>query len=141
MVIMNEDTVNLMGLTFFCNSMFEELYHMKKNKLISERLKEKCKIGIAEFNSLKWPRNKKPYPDIKTNLFNTNSNLNTFEQICEHYRKPAEQMIEELILNLECIISDKPINKKYQTAEKLRKFFDDFGDYSYYGFKDYLRAI
>ncbi len=137
-MIMTEDTINLMGLTFFCNSMVEELYYMGKRKSVSEKLEENCKRGIAEFSSLKWPR-EQPYPDIKTDLFNTNLNLNAFGKICEHYEKSAEQMIDELTKDLENIISDKSIDKKYQTSEKLQKFFDNLGDCAYFATKDSLK--
>ena len=133
------DWIDSMGLTFFCNRMVEELYYLGKNQSVSAQLEENCKKGIAEFNSLKWPR-EKPYPDIKTNLFNTNYNLEIFEKICKHYKKSAEQMIDELIGDLENIISDNPINEKYQTAQKLQDFFDYFGDCGYYATRDCLRS-
>lgn len=137
---MDMNFIDSMGLTFFCNSMVEELYYMRERNFVSEKLEQNCKKGISGFDSLKWPLNEKSYPNIKNDIFSTIYNIEIFEQICEHYEKSAGQMIEEIIGNLEYIISNKPISKKFQTSEKLQEFFDDFGDYSFYATRDCLRA-
>ncbi len=139
-MVMNENSVASMGLYFLCNSIVEELYYMKENKSVSEKLKNNCQKTIAELNSLKWPCIQPTPKDIRIDLFNTNLNIQTFEQICEHYQKSAEQMIEGLIQDLTLIISDKPVDKKYQTSERLQEFFDVFEDYSFYATRDCLRG-
>lgn len=133
------EMVDSMGLTLFCNSMVEELYYMRKNSSVSKKLEKNCQKAITEFESLKWPLDEKTYSNVQPDLFNTNLNIKTLEEICVYYKQTIEQMIDGLIKDLKYVISKNPIEEKLETAYKLQKFFDDFGDVGFYATRDILR--
>ncbi len=81
-----EGMIDSMGISFFCNVMVESLYYFRKDGLITETLEMNCKRAITEFESLKWPR-EKTYPDMEDDLFNSNQNIHTFEEVCSYYEK------------------------------------------------------
>jgi hypothetical protein len=134
-----EGMVDSIGLGFFCNLMVECLYYFGKNGEVSEKLEINCKRAISELESLKWPLIEKTYPDVKIDLFRSNRNIDTFEQVCEHYKTPAGQMIGGLITNLKYILSENSLGEKLRVAEKLQSFFDDFGDFNHYAVRDCVR--
>lgn len=135
-----EGMLDSMGISFFCNAMVEGLYYFRKDGSMFEKLKQNCKIGIAELESLKWPLVEKTFPEIKTGLFRTNKNIHTFERVCEYEERPTGEVIDGLIGDLKYILSNKPRGEKLETARKLQSFFDNFGDYSFYATRDCMRC-
>jgi len=131
--------VGLMGLTFFCNKCVEVFYKFSKDGILSQELKETCKQAISAFKSLKWPTEMDIPFDEKVALFNTNEEIESFEQVLTSRSGEGEKVLDHLIGDLDSIIQDIPLVQKKQAAENLQKFFDTLGDYSFYATKDCLR--
>jgi len=135
-----EGMVNSMALTFFCNAMVKSLYYFGEDGIVSEKFKTNCEKAIAELGSLKWPLIDRAYSHIKTDLFNSNINVNTFEQVCEHYKTSSGQMIDKTIKGLKYFVSENSLGEKLRVAVRLQNFFDVFGDFSYYAVRDCVRC-
>lgn len=131
--------VGLMGLTFFCNKCVEVFYKFSQQGIVSPELKETCKRAISAFKSLKWPKEPDIPLDEKVALFNTNEEIESFEQVLTSGPEEGEKVLDRLIGDLDSILQDTPLKQKKQVAEKLQKFFDTLGDYSFYATKDCLR--
>lgn len=131
--------VGLMGLTFFCNKCVEVFYKFSKDGIVSEELKETCKRAISAFKSLKWPTEPDIPLDEKVALFNTNEEIESFEQVLTSGSEEGEKVLDHLIGDLDSIIQDIPLEQKKQVAKNLQKFFDTLGDYSFYATKDCLK--
>jgi hypothetical protein len=131
--------VGLMGLTFFCNKCVEVFYKFSKEGIVSEELKETCKRAISAFKSLKWPTEPDIPLDEKAALFNTNEEIESFEQVLTSESEDGVKLLDRLIGDLDSIIQDTPLEQKKQVAENLQNFFDTLGDHSFYATKDCLR--
>lgn len=133
--------VGLMGLTFFCNKCVEVFYKFKCGKVTSDsdELKQTCTRAIRAFKSLKWPRE----PDVPSvaerAIFNTNEEIESLEQVMAIETEKANETLDTLIRDLEFVLKGRSIEERKQKAEKLQRFFDTLGDYSFYATRDSLR--
>jgi len=133
--------VGLMGLTFFCNKCVEVFYKFRNDKVSPEadELKQTCEQAISAFKSLKWPRE----PDVPSvaerAIFNTNEEIESLEQVMASETEEANETLDALIRNLEFVLKGRSIEERKQKAEKLQRFFDTLGDYSFYATRDSLR--
>ncbi len=131
--------VGLMGLTFFCNKCVEVFYKFSNEGIVSPELRETCRRAISAFKSLKWPKEPDIPIDEKVALFNTNEEIESFEQVLASESEDGVKLLDRLIRDLDSIIQDTPLEQKKQVAENLQNFFDTLGDHSFYATKDCLR--
>lgn len=133
--------VGLMGLTFFCNKCVEVFYKFKCGKITSdsEELKQTCERAITAFKSLKWPIE----PDVPSvaerAIFNTNEEIESLEQVMASETEEENETLDTLIEDLQDVLQGTSLAERKQKAEKLQRFFDTLGDYSFYATRDSLR--
>jgi len=129
--------VGVVGLGFLCNGLVEHLFYFEKKGVCSDKLKYLCNKALSGLKSLNWPSDR-----THSDLFNTYSEIQVFENYFNKKRegKNFEQFLSETTKNLEYIISDEPVQCRQETALKMRKFFDDFGDCCHYASRDLFRG-
>jgi hypothetical protein len=72
-------------------------------------------------------------------IFNTNEEIESFEYVIASEPEDTNKTLDKLIEDLECVLKDNSPEEKIQKAEKLQRFFDTLGDYSFYATRDSLR--
>lgn len=129
--------VGLMGLTFFCNKCVEIFYMFSQDGNSTAEFKEICKKVKYSFQSFMVPINSIPDSE-KLSLFNTNEEVESFEQVLES--KKDKGFIEEIVLDIDVLLDEsQDVEKRKKISEKLQNFFDALGDHSFYATKDCLR--
>ena len=133
--------VGLMGLTFFCNKCVEVFYKFKCGKVTSdsEELKQTCTQAISAFKSLKWPREPNVPSVAERAVFNTNEEIESLEQVMASETEEANETLDTLIEDLQNVLQGTSLAERKRKAEKLQRFFDTLGDYSFYATRDSLR--
>lgn len=133
--------VGLMGLTFFCNKCVEVFYKFKCGKVTSDskELKQTCERAITAFKSLKWPKVQGAPTVAERAIFNTNEEIESFEHAIALQSEDTTKELDKLIEDLEFVLEGESSEEKRQKAEKLQRFFDTLGDYSFYATRDSLR--
>ena len=135
-----EAMVGSMGLTFFCNRCVVAFNEYRKQRTgASDNLKKVCHTAINAFNSLRQPfENPEGTQTEKVALFDTNQEVNTFERVLlTNGSGSEEEQLNKLISDLKAIIDDKtPFEEKSEIAERMQKFFDTLGDYSFYATRE-----
>ena len=135
----NGAMVGLMGLTFFCNKCVEVLYKFRSDKATPGELEEVCTRAVNAFKSLKWPKEPSVLSAADRAIFNTNEEIESFERVIGGESEEANETLDSLINDLQFVIKDEPLEKRKHVAEKLQRFFDILGDYSFYASRDSLR--
>lgn len=132
--------VGLMGLTFFCNKCVEVFYRFSEDGIVSPELTDTCERATWALKSLKWPAEPSIASEEKVALFNTNEEIESFEQALRSRSGETGKFLEKLISDLE-LIPEKtsPQEERQRIAGELQGFFDTLGDYSFYATKDCLR--
>ncbi len=133
--------VGLMGLTFFCNKCVEVFYKFRCGKVTSDsdELKQTCERAINAFKSLKWPREPDAPSAAERAIFNTNEEIESLEQVMASETEEANETLDTLIEDLQDVLQGTSLAERNRKAEKLQKFFDTLGDYSFYAARDSLR--
>ena len=132
--------VGLMGLTFFCNKCVEVFYKFRRGKVTSDELEQTCERAISAFKSLKWPRELDAPTVAERAIFNTNEEIESFEHVIASESGDTNEAFDTLIRDLEFVLQQgNPLEEKKRKAEKLQRFFDNLGDYSFYATRDSLR--
>jgi hypothetical protein len=135
--MLDQDAVDGMGLTFFCNSLVEKLFNFRQTGMVSPQLKEKAQWAAAEFQSLTWPSQESQdalhylHRSVPYVLFNSNANLATLELVARAMKTTPGALIGYVTGRLDLVVSDAPIEIRKESAGELQEFFDLFGDYSY----------
>jgi hypothetical protein len=130
--------VGLMGLTLFCNKCVEVFYNFANDGKQTDELRKVCQNAIYSFKSLAGPVLRDSSVE-KLALFDTNEEITSFEQALSSDQENVNLI--NLIRDLE-IILDEGVNvpQKKEIAEKLQRFFDMLGDYSFYATNDCLKG-
>ena len=131
--------VGLMGLTFFCNKCVEVFYKFRCDKVAPDELEQTCKLAISAFKSLKWPREPNAPTVAERAIFNTNEEIESFEQVIAFESTDTNEKFDTLISDLEFVLKENSLKERKQVAKKLQHFFDTLGDYSFYATRDSLR--
>ena len=135
--MMTKDAVCSMGLTFLCNRLVEGLHLLRKGE-ITGKLRKVAEEAVQEFDSLRCPYNETPMPNRR--IFDSNLTLGTFNKYLKALGEDFDRRtIGKLVRDLRYVVYDDNLSEKSKTAERLQKFFDGFGDYSFYAGRDYLR--
>jgi len=139
--MIGENWVDCVGLTFFCDSMVEELYSFRKTSEVSKKLAENCEKAVKEFKGFYWLRGGEYIEhSVASTLFNKAVNLNTLESFWKDAGKELdEQSVDEMIGDLEYVVQNNPLPQRLETAAKLQRIFDTLGNYSFNATRDCMR--
>ena len=135
-----EAMIGSMGLTFFCNRCVEAFHEFRKQHTgVTDNLKNVCLKAIHAFTSLKDPlASPEEGQTERIALFDTNLEIDVFiNALGIKEQESLEEQLDRLIADLRSVIDiSTPDEDKFVKAERMQKFFDTLGDYSFYATRD-----
>ncbi|MBN1766040.1 MAG: hypothetical protein JW860_12330, partial [Sedimentisphaerales bacterium] len=110
----------------------------------SQDLQNVCKSAIHAFNSLKWSSQLDMTIPGDIPFLNTAHEFNIFIEVIHSQDINNEECdikkLDNLINKLKMVIDESSKQEeRIRAAEYLQKFFDAFGDYSYYSTREIIQ--